>query len=297
MIERSSLEVLIDEHGWKKDSQLLAIKLAQHLHTLHGTTAMAALNHERLNINFVDFCSVSILVRAALETFIVYAYIYGVDDASLAEFRHHTWEMAGLLDRQGMAPNDQANIEQLRTERERIDELAQMIEKSPHIQAFGKDAKRLYKGEWRAGKSWQSLGIDAGLDEKWIKQVYTHLSNHAHTSYLSILQISQASPSHEDQQWLADVSISMGLEIMAHFAAMFATKRRGAAAYLKENAEANRLIKFWRLTADDYRKARNVMFENRAYTDWKLNEASRTRTASYSVESASIVDSTLKWTQ
>lgn len=249
LIQRSALETLLDEESWKKDSQVLGIKLAQHLHTLNSVAQVTTLNHPQLDIRFVDFSSVNTLVRAVIETFIVYAYIYKCEDRDLSIFRHNTWELAGLSDRQGMKPVVQEHHEQLNREKQRIDELTAAIRTSRHV---GKNEKRLLRGDWRAGKSWTALGVEAGLHPRWLEHIYNHLSGHAHTSYLSVLQLGQAPLA--DQRWMADICLSIGLEIMAHFAAIFARNRRAAARYLAENEDGQQLVKFWQLTFDDYEK-------------------------------------------
>ena len=49
---------------------------------------------------FVDHASVKVIARAALETYLVFFYLYGNSDRSLSEFRHKTWRLGGLADRQ-----------------------------------------------------------------------------------------------------------------------------------------------------------------------------------------------------
>jgi hypothetical protein len=75
-----------------------------------------------------------------------------------------------------------------------------------------------------------------------VGHVYNQLSGHAHTSFLSVLQLDQATS--ETQQWMCDVCISMGLEIMAHFIAIYATCYHSVAKYLDEHQESRRLLEF-----------------------------------------------------
>lgn len=247
LIKQSALEVLLEKDSWKKDGQLLAIKLVQHLNSLYQIAHITELEYPQLKIEFVDFSAVNVLTRAVVETFIVYAYIYKPDDLALARYRHNTWELGGLIDRQFAQASDLSQQEKLSQEKQRIDVLSAAIRESPF---FDKSGKRLLKGEWRGGRSWEALGVDAGLHPRWIKHVYSHLSGHAHTSYISTLQIGQAPL--VDQKWLADISLSIGLEIMAHFAAIFLKNGKAAARYITENEGAQRLINFWKFTVDDF---------------------------------------------
>jgi len=253
LIKSSQLDLLLESQSWKRDGTFLAIKLAQHLHSAKRLADATKLGYQDLPITFVDFSSVHILVRAAVETFILYAYIYGGDDESLSIFRHNTWEFGGMAYRQKLIPGDQEAHHQLMQEKQRMDELEKTIRSSPHLPSIGKNINSLFnKGEWRTDRGWPRLGCEAGLHARWIEHVYNHLSGHAHTSYVSILQLAQAQPTMEDQQWLADVSLSIGLEVMAHFADLYASKQPGAKQYLSEHIEAHNLLKFWKFTADDY---------------------------------------------
>lgn len=255
LIKSCQLEVLFETEKWKQDGTLLAIKLAQHLHSAKRLADATEVATPDLAITFVDFPSVNVLVRAALETFIIYAYIYKGDDASLSLFRHNTWELGGMADRQKLFPGDHVASEQLGHEKKIIIELEESIRRSAHFASVEKDAvNRIFKGDWRAGRSWNKLGTDAGLHERWVSHVYNHTSSHAHTGYISMLQIAQAQGSMVDQQSLANASLSMGLEIMAHFATLYASRQKNAAKYLAEHEDARQLLDFWKFSIEDYDK-------------------------------------------
>lgn len=251
LIKSSQLEIFFETEKWKQDGTLLAIKLAQHLHSAKRLADAAVLEDSDLAITFVDFPSVNILVRAALETFIIYAYIYKGEDESLSIFRHHTWEYGGMSDRQKLLPGDQFARDQLDHEKQIMVELETAIKGSPHF-PFIEKQKMLLRGLWRTDRSWAELGIEAGLHERWVSHVYNHTSGHAHTGYVSMLQIAQAQGSMVDQQSLANASLSIGLEIMAHFATLYASKQKNAAQYLAEHEDARQLLAFWKFTIDDY---------------------------------------------
>jgi hypothetical protein len=200
---------------------------------------------------FVDHASVKVIARAALETYLVFFYLYGNSDRSLSEFRHKTWHLGGLADRQKYHTSTQQGREVLAREKKELEELRAEIESSPHFLTYTKkQRKNLIDGNWRIGVSWTDLGISAGLHEKYFKNVYGYLCGYSHSSYLSALQVGQAQ-SIEDQQILTQSILGIGVVLMAHFAFSYSSAFSDANAVLSANPLAKRVAEKWRFGAED----------------------------------------------
>lgn len=189
--------------SWVNDAQVLAVKLFRHLVSMHTLASGAAVEHEGVPaIFFVDHASVKVVARAALETYLVFFYLYGSSDLSLCEFRHKTWRLGGLADRQKFFVFMPQHREFLTRELKEMEDLRGQIEKSPHVAGYGeKQRNRLLQGEWRTGRGWADLGKSAGFHEKYFMNIYGYLCGYSHASYLSALQVGEAQ-SIEDQKML-----------------------------------------------------------------------------------------------
>jgi hypothetical protein len=192
------------------------------------------------SLRFVDHASVKVLARATLETYLVFFYLYGGGDRTLSEFRHKTWRLGGLTDRQQFHASTDEHRAVLDSEKQKIVVLKSEIESSPHIQVFTmKQRAKLLEGEWRTGKGWSELSTNAG-----------YLCGYSHSSYISALQVGQAQ-SIQDQQMLTQSILDIGIVIMAHFAFSYTGTFSSAGAVLSANPDAKRVAEKWRSGSED----------------------------------------------
>lgn len=84
---------------WQNDRQTLAKKLVYHLATIQAVRVGSTLRIGEAVSPFIDHGSITVLTRVALETFIVFAYLFGGADMETCRFRHMTWKLGGLIDR------------------------------------------------------------------------------------------------------------------------------------------------------------------------------------------------------
>ncbi len=211
---------ITDESRWLYETEGFAVKLLNHLATisylLRGTRFPVVGGSPR---ECVDHCSISVLVRAAFETYLSYYYIYGDMQAGADErkLRHNIWKLGGLLDRQRLFCTSQTHRAAFANDKEVITCITSQIENSPVYAALGssqqKDAK---KGNWRTHHSWYDLAEIAGFDRRYFTDVYRYFCAYAHSGGWSILQVSQA-VSQEDQWTLARCAKYYGAMLMAHF--------------------------------------------------------------------------------
>jgi hypothetical protein len=232
---------------WLHSAETLSVKLFRHLVSMQTLAASAIV--EQVNgstVSFFDYGSVKVVARAALETYLVLFYLYGSTDRAISEFRHKTWRLGGLLDRQKFSPLTAEHLQKLAREKQLIDRLRSEIEAAPQFQEYSpKQRPKLLEGVWRIGKGWSDLGVQAGFQEKFFKDVYGYLCGYSHSSYLSALQVGQAQ-SIEDQQKLTQVFLNIGVVIMAHFSFSYSSLFSSAASVLASTPEAKRIAEKWR---------------------------------------------------
>jgi AraC-like DNA-binding protein len=237
---------------WLNDAQTLSVKLFRHLVSMQTIAAGATVEQNKIpTIFFVDHASVKVVARAALETYLVFFYLYGSADRATSEFRHKTWRLAGLVDRQLFHVSTDEHREALANEKQQIDALKAEIEKAPQLQAYTlKQRAKLLEGDWRVGNSWSDLSLQAGFYEKYFKDIYGYLCGYSHSSYLSALQTGQAQ-TIEDQQMLTQAILSIGVFIMAHFAFSYSSAFVSASAVLAANSGAKRVAEKWQFGPED----------------------------------------------
>lgn len=240
-----------EENAWLNDAQVLANKLFRHLVSMRALAAGATIeiSGDRTAF-FIDHASVKVVARAALETYLVLFYLYGSTDQSLSKFRHKTWKLGGLSDRQKFHASTQEDNEILTREKMQIESLRIEIERDPQIAPYtDKQRNKLLNGEWRIGKSWADLGAQAGFHEKYFDNIYGYLCGYSHSSYLSALQVGQAK-SIEDQQKLTQSILGIGVVLMAHFAFSYANAFSNAESVLSGDQTVKGVANKWRFGSE-----------------------------------------------
>ena len=237
---------------WLKDAEVLAVKLYHHLVSMR-TLAAGEITGDPITsrIRFIDHASVKVVTRAAFETYLVFFYIYGNSDPKLSEFRHKTWSLGGLIDRQNIHTCTEEGREFLAREAKIIEKLKTDIIVSFEFQNFTpKQRKELLKGNWRVDRGWTNLGINAGFNKKYFENTYRYLCGYSHSSHLSILQVDQALTI--DEQWILTYPfLEVGLVLMAHFAFSYSNLFGDAKKVLLTNPAALNIAKKWQFGSED----------------------------------------------
>lgn len=237
---------------WMNDAQVLALKFYYHLTSLHVLVQPVEVVMPQGTASHIDHSSVLVLSRAALETFLTFAHVFGCSECDLREFRHMAWRCAGLLDRQKL----QASARLPQSKQRLIDEgasietlRAEMQVHARWVQYAEKERAAFLKGEWRAGRGWTAIGVEAGFHPVHIRELYSFLCGYSHTSWLSILQIRDARELPQ-QAAMTAMSVSNACVLMSffalHYVALFPDAERVLAAY----PEATVLVQKWNLRAE-----------------------------------------------
>lgn len=255
LVESQAEKKLKPGEEWLNDAQVLATKLFRHLVSMQTVAAGATVESDGVpKVFFVDHASVKVIARAALETYLVFYYLYGNPDRYLSKFRHKTWRLGGLTDRQKYHTWTQEGREVQAQERKMIAALRAEITSSPHFLAYKeRQRQQLLDGNWRVGIGWAVLGISAGFHETYFKNIYAYLCGYSHSSYASALQVHQAQ-SIEDQKMLTRSILGIGVVLMAHFAFSYSNAFTDAEAVLSANPSAKRVAETWRFGPEDMAK-------------------------------------------
>jgi len=145
-------------------------------------------------VNFFDTSSINILCRAALETFLVFHYVFvSPTSEDVKDFRYNSWVLAGLLERQTYPVQSKNGKEMLQEEAKLIAPLKERINNNRHFKVLkrGQQKDLLEKGKWRL-QSWKEIALDAKLSPMHAQAFYSYLCEYAHAGNLSVLQLRTA---------------------------------------------------------------------------------------------------------
>ena len=249
LVQSQAGNKIVPGEGWLNDAQTLSIKLFRHLVSMHVISTGSTIEHSGVPVVFfIDHASVKVLARAALETYLVFYYLFGSKDRALSKFRHNTWVLGGLIDRQSSHVSIDEHRAVLSKEKKQIEELKLAISKSEKLKSFTPNQQgQLLKGKWRVGNGWTDLGVNAGFHKKYFDNIYSYLCGYSHSSYISAIQVGQAQ-SREDQECLTSSILGIGTVIMAHYAFSYSKTFDSAIEVLNKNGAAKsyrRKVAFW----------------------------------------------------
>jgi hypothetical protein len=263
LVQSQANKPIIKGDEWQNDAQTLSVKLFYHLKSMQtlATGTTVALDGNSFTV-YVDHASIKVLARVALETYLVFFYLYGTSDVELSKFRHVTWRLGGLADRQQFHASTEETKKVQARDRDAAEQLRHEIKAMSHFQSYTpKQQTKLLKGEWRTGNSWADLGTSAGFHKKYFQDIYSYLCGYSHSSYHSVLQVGQAK-TIEDQQMLTQSIFGIGNTIMAHFAFSYSDFFKATRSVLEANSDQKRIAESWRFGADDMTAIYNQQRDN-----------------------------------
>ncbi len=252
LIESQAGKVIPVSLSWMNDAQVLARKFYYHLASLHVLVQPVEVVMPQGSASHIDHGSVLILARAALETYLTFAHVYGCSGPDLREFRHLTWHCAGLQDRQELQASARKaeNRQKLADERVAIEALrVAMQTHGKWAKHHAKDRKAFLKGDWRAGRGWASIGVEAGFHPVHIRDLYSYLCGYSHASWLSILQVRDARELAQ-QAAMAATSVSTACVLMSFFAHHYVALFPEAEQVMAAQPAAAALVRKWHLSAE-----------------------------------------------
>jgi len=261
---------LNNQDKWLYDSEILITKLFNHISTLlylsDGTTF--TLPNDRQRICF-DHSSISVVVRAAFETFLTYYYLFcdRSSNTDVKKFRHIIWKVSGLKDRQSFKLVRKENLSKLEVEKIIFDDLIVQVENNSIFSTLNAKAKKAVKeGKWRYQKSWADLSDIAGFNKKVFIDIYSYLCSYAHSGGLSALQIGQA-VNIIDQKELTTISCQYGLILMSHFIFSYIELFPRAKTFFNNNKDRMDLAFKWNITWKEEEFIKTFAHNNLLNTD------------------------------
>lgn len=146
------------------------------------------------NISFFDAASINVLGRAAIESFLVFQYIFvNNKDDEQEDFHYLSWVLGGLIERQNLPVSSPQGKKIIEDEQKIISSIEPRLKTNKYFLALTDKQKinLLKKGNWRL-KSWSEIGLESGLSDSYAKVFYGYLCGYAHAGNLSVLQLREA---------------------------------------------------------------------------------------------------------
>ena len=208
VISEVKVSSIDDPTEWerKTDAHNLANRFLQ-----YATTVLHLSNDENTvklpsfgDIRVLDPASIDVLVRAAMEAFLVFHHVfYSPASKDEKEFRYWIYKAVGLAERQDLPEGTFEHEKQKVEEKKKIDGIISNLKSNTtfkKLTANQKDgiAVGRQRDLWRWNPeakqilSWPEIATDAGLSEMLAHHMYGHLSGHAHSGSISVLQAQQA---------------------------------------------------------------------------------------------------------
>jgi len=250
------------------DAHNLANKFIDHaftvLHLSHGTNVQ---DIPSFKFSFIDSASIDVLTRAAMETFLVFYYVFFAPQTKEEkDYRYWAYKAAGITERQNIPIITEETRRTLDNDRLVLDKLHDQLESNTIFQSLSTRQKRRIfegKGKWkwkpdgRGEVSWREIAIDTGLSEMLASHMYRHLSGHAHSSSLSVLQSQQALTNKEPEQliWASKGTINIvAANLIREYCALFPW----AQDILSKDPEGNDIVEAWIRIGHDLDEFTNI---------------------------------------
>jgi hypothetical protein len=198
------------------------------------------------NFNFVDASSIHVLLRAALETSLVFSHLYDKNTPeSTLKMRFESWKLCDLLTRQKF-PNLSPEYEKyFQSERIDIHTLrTSLLQNSAFKILTKKQQDRILDGSaWRTS-GWQHIALNMGLNRTHAKAFYSYLCSYSHTGFLSVIQVHRAR-TRGHQLMLSGASMFLLTICIAHMIRMYCDLFPESKPILLSDSAGNSLVDMW----------------------------------------------------
>lgn len=216
------------------DAQSLAVKCLFHASScleLYGGTSIAGTGTQVL-----DTGSMNVLARAAFESSLSFHYLFVAPiEAPLREFRHLSWVLSDLLERQRFPATTPVGKQLLTKEAKQIEDIRRRLQDNSELRrlTIKQQHQLLTKGRWR-WRDWTKIALDAGMSPMHADQLYHYLCSFAHSGSLSVLQLRQLKTTDEKCVLgeCALQAVNIALAFMTRgYSAVFQTASRALATH------------------------------------------------------------------
>ena len=169
-------------------------------YVFHINSLLSIFNGTNIYINskyvkYLDYPSIITLIRASLETFLTYYYIFidpKNDDENI--FRYNNWFIDGLNKRQKMEVGFDENLKKVQmSEKLNIEECIKIIKSTDAYKRLSqKEKDRIDKDKMFKRPGWSEIFRLTGVSEYWAKTFYSYFSSYAHSTSSCIIQLNTA---------------------------------------------------------------------------------------------------------
>lgn len=186
-----------------KNIELISQKFLLHISSIKKILEGVNLESQKDDIKILssDPFSILIIVRAALETYLVLNYLSNrFNSEDMLQGRYEIWMRYGLKQRNIMPENlEEAKVS--KNDKRSILTLSKQIKKKQFYKDLSTEKQKTFLKEidknWKIiidgnkfyPASWKTLLISSGLKDSLCENLYNYLSWHAHTQSISILQL------------------------------------------------------------------------------------------------------------
>ena len=194
----------LDDHRWP-DIQQLALKLFYHAASIYflrlGTKVPVPYSTGQ-GAFFYDLASVTVLARAALETYLtMFEVFFEPTTEDDFEFNHALWLLSGFKIREDFIPTDPELQERIVSSQEEIQEMRDRLAKTEKFKALSKSQKKdVLMGFRRRPRS--NVAQAAGFGEEFIRRVYGYYSGYVHADGLSGTQLFSLKTGQEQTEFI-----------------------------------------------------------------------------------------------
>jgi hypothetical protein len=172
-------------------------------------------------IAILDPASINVLVRAALETYLTFQYVFLLPaDQVERDLRFQVWRRSGVLERLISDPTTEEYKKLLPRIKEEAERLKSKIETNANFIKLPPKLGRkiIEKGTWKLPvklpnghweqPSWIDIMILSGIERESALRIYGYLSCYAHSNHLSVSQIYEARE-HAQRQIIIELPIDI----------------------------------------------------------------------------------------
>jgi hypothetical protein len=211
---------------------------------------------KNINVNFLDVPSILIITRAAIESYIVFNYVYlQPTNSDEANFRYWAWEYTGTFQRQRIMAVLPESKEKLKHEKKVLDKIRDALSETGTFKSLTtKQQNNLVNGgNWTIPvstgdqnyyPSWSKLAKLAGLNDKMAFEYYGFLSEYAHSTSWSIMQLRDPNFVHVRDGFI-DTALKSLMSIMALMIKAYIKFFNLDMDIVKKNSDLNRAIEVW----------------------------------------------------
>ena len=206
-----------------------------------------SINIKDFDWSMIAYPSIIYLARSIFESYLVFHHVFvdKFDNKEEYEYRYALWKVSGFQTRQKFSVSLESSKKKLEQEKKEINFLLSKIEDCSQYKSLKpKTQEKIQEGKFRWRPGWSEMAVNAGIPEKYWKQVYSYMSEFAHGGYLSTLQIRQIK-NNTDAKMLVSPSLDIAKIVLARFIDEYNKLQPGNINVLDNNSELFKLVNFW----------------------------------------------------